>query len=216
MKTHITEYDMKLADIMSAIKYEFPDFKIIEKKDSRLMRILAKVLFFNKNFMTRYITVIGSTVYVPSKQRMKENPYAALELLCHEWVHMKDNKAMGPLFKLLYLTPQIFSLVALASLWTGNLWWLGFLAFLLPFPSLGRSELEMRAYSVSMAVAWWVLEQEPDYEKISKYFTSSAYYWMYPIKEAAIEDLEENFERIKRMELRPHEQQILEILVPES
>jgi hypothetical protein len=216
MKTHITEYDMKLADIMSAIKYEFPDFKIIEKKDSRLMRILAKVLFFNKNFMTRYITVIGSTVYVPSKQRMKENPYAALEVLCHEWVHMKDNKAMGPLFKLLYLTPQIFSLVALASLWTGNLWWLGFLAFLLPFPSFGRSELEMRAYSVSMAVAWWVLEQEPDYEKISKYFTSSAYYWMYPIKEAAIEDLEENFERIKRMELRPHEQQILEILVPES
>ena len=216
MKTHITEYDMKLADIMSAIKYEFPDFKIIEKKDSRLMRILAKVLFFNKNFMTRYITVIGSTVYVPSKQRMKENPYAALEVLCHEWVHMKDNKAMGPLFKLLYLTPQIFSLVALASLWTGNLWWLGFLVFLLPFPSFGRSELEMRAYSVSMAVAWWVLEQEPDYEKISKYFTSSAYYWMYPIKEAAIEDLEENFERIKRMELRPHEQQILEILVPES
>jgi len=177
---------------------------------------LAKVLFFNKNFMTRYITVIGSTVYVPSKQRMKENPYAALEVLCHEWVHMKDNKAMGPLFKLLYLTPQIFSLVALASLWTGNLWWLGFLVFLLPFPSFGRSELEMRAYSVSMAVAWWVLEQEPDYEKISKYFTSSAYYWMYPIKEAAIEDLEENFERIKRMELRPHEQQILEILVPES
>jgi len=215
MKTHITEYDMKLADIMSAIEYEFPDFKIIEKKDSRLMRILAKVLFFNKNFMTRYITVIGSTVYVPSKQRMKENPYAALELLCHEWVHMKDNKAMGPLFKLLYLTPQIFSLVALASLWTGNLLWLLCLIFLLPMPSAARAELEMRGYTVSMAVRWWVLEQEPDYERISKYFTSSAYYWMYPIKEAVIEDLEDNFERIKRMELRPHERQILDALIGE-
>ena len=215
MKTHITEYDMKLANIMSAIEYEFPDFKIIEKKDSRLMRILAKVLFFNKNFMTRYITVIGSTVYVPSKQRMKENPYAALELLCHEWVHMKDNKAMGPLFKLLYLTPQIFSLVALASLWTGNLLWLLCLIFLLPMPSAARAELEMRGYTVSMAVRWWVLEQEPDYEKISKYFTSSAYYWMYPIKEAVIEDLEDNFERIKRMELRPHERQILDALIGE-
>jgi len=215
MKTHITEYDMKLADIMSAIEYEFPDFKIIEKKDSRLMRILAKVLFFNKNFMTRYITVIGSTVYVPSKQRMKENPYAALELLCHEWVHMKDNKAMGALFKLLYLTPQIFSLVALASLWTGNLLWLLCLIFLLPMPSAARAELEMRGYTVSMAVRWWVLEQEPDYERISKYFTSSAYYWMYPIKEAVIEDLEENFERIKRMELRPHERQILDALIGE-
>ena len=80
-------------------------------------------------------------------------------------------------------------------------------------PSAARAELEMRGYAVSMAVRWWVLEQEPDYEKISKYFTSSAYYWMYPMKEAVIEDLKDNFERIKRMQLRPHEKQILEILI---
>jgi hypothetical protein len=36
---------------------------------------------------------------------------------------------------------------------------------------------------------------------------------MYPVKSGVIQDLEENFERIKRMELRPHEKQILEILV---
>ena len=82
-------------------------------------------------------------------------------------------------------------------------------------PSLARSELEMRGYAVSMAVRWWVLEEKPDYERISKYFTSSAYYWMYPVKSGVIQDLEENFERIKKMELRPHEKQILEILVGE-
>jgi hypothetical protein len=80
-------------------------------------------------------------------------------------------------------------------------------------PSAARAEFEMRAYTVSMAVAWWVLEQEPNYERISKHFTSSAYYWMYPMKEAVIEDLQDNFERIKRMELRSHEKQILEILI---
>ena len=213
MKTHITEFELKLANIMSAIEYEFPDFKIVEKQDSKLMRILGKVLFFNKDFMTRYITVIGNTVYVPSKQWVKDKPYAALEVFCHEWVHMKDNRDLGPMFKILYLTPQIFAGCALFSLWSGNLLWLLCLIFLLPMPSAARAELEMRGYTVSMAVRWWVLEQEPDYEKISKYFTSSAYYWMYPMKEAVIEDLKENFERIKRMQLRPHEQQILEILI---
>jgi hypothetical protein len=206
------------------------------------MRILGKVLFFNKDFMTRYITVIGNTVYVPSKQWVKDKPYAALEVFCHEWVHMKDNRDLGPLFKFLYLTPQIFALLSLFSLWSGNLWWLLCLLYLLPMPSLARSELEMRGYAVSMAVRWWVLEEEPDYERISKYFTSSAYYWMYPVKSGVkepdyeriskyftssayywmypvksgvIQDLEENFERIKRMDLRPHERQILDILIGE-
>ena len=63
----MNEYEIKLANIMSAIEYEFPDFKIVSKQDSKLMRILGKILFFNKDFMTRYITVIGNTVYVPSK-----------------------------------------------------------------------------------------------------------------------------------------------------
>ena len=112
----MSDYEIKLANIMSAIEYEFPDFKIVEKQDSKLMRILGKVLFFNKNFMTRYITVIGNTVYVPSKQWVKDNPYNALEVFCHEWVHMKDNRDLGPIFKILYLTPQIFAGCALFSL----------------------------------------------------------------------------------------------------
>ena len=97
----MTDYEIKLANIMSAMEYDFPDFKIVEKKDSKLMRALSKVLFFNKSFMTRYVTVIGNTVYVPSKQWVKDNPYSALEVFCHEWVHMKDNRELGPLFKFL-------------------------------------------------------------------------------------------------------------------
>jgi hypothetical protein len=53
----MNEYEAKLANVMSAIEYEFPDFKIVSKKDSKLMRILGKVLFFNKDFMTRILSM---------------------------------------------------------------------------------------------------------------------------------------------------------------
>jgi hypothetical protein len=38
---------------------------------------------------------------------------------------------------------------------------------------------------------------------------------MYPIKDSVIEDLERNFDRIKRMDLSPHERQVLDILIGE-
>lgn len=68
---------------------------------------------------------------------------------------------------------------------------------------------------MTMAVRWWLYEKEPNYERISKYFTSSAYYWMYPIKDSVIEDLECNFERIKRLHLKPHEQHIFDTIMEE-
>ena len=113
----MSEHEQHLANILSAIEYEFPDFKIVDKRESKLMRLLSKLLFFNKNFMSRYITVIGNTVYVPTKDWVKEDAYRALSVFCHEWVHMKDNRRLGPFFKLLYLSPQIFSFLAVLGFW---------------------------------------------------------------------------------------------------
>ena len=209
----MSEHEQHLANILSAIEYEFPDFNIVDKRKSKLMRALSKVLFFNKNFMTRYITVIGNTVYIPTKDWVKEDAYRALSVFCHEWVHMKDNRRLGPLFKLLYLSPQIFSFLAVLGFW--NPLWLLFLICLLPVPSPTRSELEMRGYAVTMAVNWWLLEIKPNYEWYSKQFTSSAYYWMDPFKKDILKDLKKEFERIQKQELRDHEKQILEILIGE-
>ena len=209
----MSEHEQHLANILSAIEYEFPDFKIVDKRESKLMRALSKVLFFNKDFMTRYITVIGNTVYIPTKDWIKEDAYRALSVFCHEWVHMKDNRRLGPFFKLLYLSPQIFSFLAVLGFW--NPLWFLFLICLLPVPSPTRSELEMRGYAVSMAVDWWLLERNPNYEWYSKQFTSSAYYWMDPFKKDVLEDLKKEFERIQKQELRDHEKQILDILIGE-
>ena len=85
------------------IKEEFPTFEYIDKRNSFLMKCLSKLLFFNKEFMTRYITVIGAKVYVPQMPWKPNAPYTACEVMAHEWVHMKDGKAFGPLFKFILI-----------------------------------------------------------------------------------------------------------------
>ena len=50
-------------------------------------------------------------------------PYTACEVMAHEWVHMKDGKAFGPLFKFLYLFPQILAPLAVLAFWK---WWMIF------------------------------------------------------------------------------------------
>ena len=188
------------------IRKEFPDFELIDKRDSLLMKVLSKVLFFNKTFMTSYITVIGNKVYVPRLPWKRTNPYGATVVLAHEWVHMKDNKRLGFWFKFLYLSPQIFSILALLGFWKPIFF--AALVFLLPYPALWRAKFELRGYTISMAVRWWLLQKEPDYDFFAKQFTGPSYYFMYPFESYVKERLEEEFLRIKADQLEPHEAHI--------
>jgi len=205
------DYALLRKNLELEIKKEFPDFELVDKRKSLLMKALSKVLFFNKAFMSRYITVIGNKVYVPSLPFKEDDPLSACVILAHEWVHMKDAKRWGLLYKFGYLFPQIFAILApLGLVWPPA--WLCAL-FLLPLPAPVRAELEFRAYAVSMAVRWWTEAQEPNWGFYKRQFNSSAYYWMYPYDRLVEITLKEEFERIKRMDLRPHERQILEILI---
>ena len=188
------------------IKKEFPDFEVIDKRNSLLMKMLSKVLFFNPNFMTRYITVIGNKVYVPKLPWLLHNPYLACEILAHEWVHMKDNKRLGIWFKLLYLFPQILALLCLLGFW--NPWFFFCLFFILPWPALWRAKFELRGYTISMAVRWWLLKKEPNFDLIVNQFTTSAYYYMYPFPDYVKIRLIEEFERIRADQLEPYEKKI--------
>ena len=204
------DYTLLRNNLELEIKKEFPNFELVDKRDSLLMKVLSKVLFFNKTFMSRYITVIGNKVYVPSLPYKEDDPLGACVILAHEWVHMKDAKRWGLLFKFRYLFPQIFAFLApLGLVWPPA--WL-FALFLLPLPAPGRAELEFRAYTVSMAVVWWLTSQEPSWGFYKRQFNSSAYYWMYPYSAVVEVTLKEEFERIRSMDLRPHERQIFDIV----
>jgi len=190
------EHLKKRGALLKHIQDQIPGFKIVQKRNSLLMNFLSFFLFFNKNFMTGYITTIYPHIYVPSwwGRRSKKWNSVELETLAREYIHLYDRKRLGWLFNIFYLSPQIFALLAFGAIW--NLWWLLCLLFLLPLPSLGRTWLEFRAHKVGLLVRYWILcdyknKIEERYWKfiiddgvswVVKQFSSSAYYYMFPFE----------------------------------
>ena len=162
------------------IKLEIPGFGLRSKKQSRLMKLLSVVLFFNADFLTRYVTTLYPHVYVPSHPWQPKAPTRRIATLAHEYVHLHDRRRLGWLFNILYLSPQIFALLALGAFW--NLSYLWALLFLLPWPSPGRAWLEFRAYQMTIAIHWWLNKQRINTVWLMHQFTKSSYYWMFPFK----------------------------------
>ena len=199
----------KVEALTKLIKTTFPDFEIVDKKQSKLMLVLSKVLFFNKKFMTHYTTTVGNKIYVPDLSFLDDDDNA-FTVIAHEYVHMCDNKRMGLLFKLLYLSPQIFALLSLLAF--TKLWWLLCLVFLLPFPSIGRTWLEYRGYSMSMACYYFMYGVKPDVKWYLDYFTSSLYYWMCPFKSYMLSKLSKSLDDIVSGELTVEQTKIKDLL----
>lgn len=167
---------------------EFMGMKIRFKDESKFMKFLGFLLFFNKNFMTTYTTTIGSTVWFPSREFVKARP-DVWKILCHEAVHYEDAKKYKIGFYLWYLFPQVLTPLALLAVF--NLWFLLFLVCLLPLPAPGRKWAEMRGYAMTLAVEYWRSHQRlagpPD--QIVKQFTGMSYYLMWPFKTAVKREL---------------------------
>src|SRR4030043_385107 len=103
---------MSFQTLVQSAQTHFPNLKIKYKDESLLMKILGKLMFFNKGFMTSYTTTIGSTIYFPNSNFVKARPISSSVILLHELVHLYDNsKFTAPLFSFLYLFPQILVLL---------------------------------------------------------------------------------------------------------
>jgi hypothetical protein len=167
-------------------------FNIKYKNKSALMKLLGVLLFFNKEFMTKYITTIGSTIYFPNEEFIVNNPRTSINVLAHELVHVKQAQKYGSvIFGLLYLFPQCLVLFTLLT--PLSLWFLCFLIFLLPFPAPWRAYFEIGGYTMSLFVMNLRLQlnnSSPDYiaEALKteasnidrKHFRGSAYWFMWP------------------------------------
>jgi len=172
--------------------------RIAYKNESRLMRFLGTLLFFNPRFMSYYTTTLHKTVYFPNTDFVLENPGAAWRVLAHELIHAEDSIALWPIvFGALYLFPQCLaglSVLALFGFWNPTMWWFGaFLLALLPWPAPGRKWAEMRGYGMSISAAIWS-GYEPDLEAIAKQFTGPAYFWMWPFKGSVMQQLQKHVE----------------------
>lgn len=153
--------------------------KVVPKEDSRLMKFLSSVLFFNKGFMTDFATTIGNTIFIPKPL------WGQVDVLAHEYCHAHDSRRCGVvLYSLRYLFPQCLALLSLLSLGAiATPWWppafyfitaLIFLGCLAPLPAPWRQEYEFRGYKMSLLVlarvygnvpVGWALKQffSPDY-----------------------------------------------------
>lgn len=157
--------------LMAEISAEFPDFKVLMKEDSRLMKAIdtfLKVITFGgmKSFLTDYITTIGYTVYFPKDVWGDPDPFGNIVTLRHERVHMRQRRKYGMfLFTLLYV--------------------------LLPLPgglAYFRMKFEREAYSESiLAVAELSFNPETTRDKARREtiitgFTGPSYFYMWPFR----------------------------------
>lgn len=158
---------MNFDELREDIQKEFPDFRMLQKEDSRFMRLLdflLKVITFwrMQDFMVSFTTTIGNTVYVPSTWGVRP-PKSKMIILRHERVHMRQRARLGLWYSLSYL--------------------------LLPAPAVWayyRMRYEMEAYEESMraVLEYYGLESfTPNLRRnYIEHFTGPEYFWTWPWK----------------------------------
>ena len=154
---------------IEAIRKEFPGFAIVEKRGDRLSRWIdraLKAITFGgqRDYLTRYHTVIGNTLYVPETWRSTPDVERVI-VLRHERVHLEQRRRYGfVLFAFLYLVP------------------------ILPLGlAYGRARLEWEAYTETLRataeLAGLDAARSPELRRrIVGRFTGPAYGWMWPFR----------------------------------
>jgi hypothetical protein len=191
----------------SVVLERFPQAKMKFKDESKLMKLIGFLMFFNRRFMTDYITTVGFTIYFPSRKWVENNYGSTLWVMTHEFIHLwdrneciKENKV--DTFAIGYLSPQLFSLISIfAFLAFFNSWFLLFLIFLgfmLPWPSKWRTTWELNGYGMTMLFYGFI--QRTQYNALehatvlADEFTTAQYYWMCRDKNYIIQQLTHRYE----------------------
>jgi hypothetical protein len=172
---------------------EYGAVVIKPKSSSWLMKAIGWLFGVTKispEFMTRYITTIGNTVYFPDDMLNNPDSESMLRIVVHETIHVADSKRFsGPVFSFLYLFPQslaLLSLLSLLAVWKiGFLWCLLFLLCLAPIPAPFRYWFELRAYRTQILFCrkhdkLTDEQMVPVYEWIEKQLCTNLYYWTWP------------------------------------
>ena len=182
------DYKKKTELLIKELQIKYPDFKIKFKNEDKFMQAIGKVVgIFNKSFMTRFTTVLGYTIYFPSKEFMEKNWRNTFYILAHESIHMANHDANPIKHVLGYSFPQnLAALSLLSSLAVIAPAFLVFLVFLLalgPWPAPFRVKEETLGYGMNCKLDAWsgYTRDSSDLRRISENVCGWAYYNpMYP------------------------------------
>ena len=153
------------------LRGEFPGLRLVHKRDDRLSRLIDRLLRLltlggQAAYMTRYVTTLGETLFLPSDWEGRSDLSRYLTLR-HEAVHLRQFRRYGRVgMALLYLFP------------------------ILPLGlALGRARLEWEAYRETLRATaetegLAAAEDPALHSHIVLQFTSAAYGWMWPFRSA--------------------------------
>jgi hypothetical protein len=154
--------------VLAETQKEFPDFKLVPKKKSCLMKVIdvcLRIITLNmqKSFLDKYITTLGCTVYTPSSWMDLPWQYRT-SILRHERVHMRQSKKYT---RLIYSLAYLFWPVPTVFAWFRKSFELE------AYEETMRADLEYRGPAVfTIQYEEWIISQ----------FTSAAYFWTWPWK----------------------------------
>jgi hypothetical protein len=172
-------------DLVAEICKEFPRFCIVPKSESILSRaidIALKIVTLGgqRDFMSRYHTVIANTLYVPGRWEDESDTDRAITLE-HERVHLRQRRRYGDVvMTLLYLFP--FFPLGLAY---------------------GRARIEWEAYAQTLRATAKIrgmgaAEDPALRDRIVRQFTGAAYGWMWPFPRAINRWYDDALDQIRR------------------
>jgi hypothetical protein len=156
-----------LDHLLAEIRGEFPAFRIVPKEGDRLSSVVDKLLKVatfgaQSEYLTRYHTVLGDTLYVPTGWE-ETPPVRKMILLRHERVHLRQRRRYGTVFmSVLYMLP-LFPMGA----------------------AYGRARIEWEAYEETLRATAELEGLEAAKSPalrahVIRQFTSGAYGWMWP------------------------------------
>jgi hypothetical protein len=159
------------AALLAEIAAEFPGFRAVDKRASRLSAVIDTTLRWltlgrQRDYLTRYHTVIGRTLYLPDAWSACGEVDRVI-VLRHERVHLRQFRRLGTLgMAFLYLVP-LFPI--------GLAW--------------GRARLEWEAYRETLAATFELrgpegLRSPALRQEIVDRFVGAAYGWMWPFRRA--------------------------------
>ena len=158
-------------ELLLEIRQEFPEFKIAWKFNSRLMKCIGWFLYIITlgkvtTFHTKYITVIGCTVYVPEAWGSYADATRMI-ILRHERVHMRQRRRYTmPLYTLLYLFAPLP----------------GFCAYFRMCFEKEAYEETLRATVELLQNGYEIVKTETYKKKLIEDFVGPAYFWMWPFR----------------------------------
>ncbi len=151
--------EILISDATKLVQKYVPKFRVKKKSESLFMKILGKILFFNKDW-NNYSTTIGFTSYVGDVELTE----SAWQTIFHEGMHAIQAKKMTRLlFFIAYLFPAILVVPVLIALChyrilANAFWpvWILLPLLLIPQLSSFRYGFELGAYRVNMFVNFWM------------------------------------------------------------